>query len=192
MKKWRHFSEWTFKKASQLHLVSYSCLYLYNQTHITYLIAYKYKKRRPKEQILFFFFKPLIIFHSFRKTFWIWAFSFWSLILGIFFSCLFALHACTLSTIFQVFALAGFSNLSARENHQILKNTHENLHDHQNNSNLPPWWWLPAPPCSISLGGSETLQLKCSISASIGIYLQHLEVKRCLMAQTNYRASQKS
>lgn len=33
-KKLREFSEWTFKKSPELYLVSYSYLYLYNQTLI--------------------------------------------------------------------------------------------------------------------------------------------------------------
>lgn len=38
-----------------------------------------------------------------------------------FFYCLFSLSTCILSTIFQVFMLADFSNLSAREHHHVQK-----------------------------------------------------------------------
>lgn len=59
IKKLRDFSQLTFKKGPQLHLVSYSCLYLYNQTHTIQLIAsLMLTERRPKKQVLFFFSSP--------------------------------------------------------------------------------------------------------------------------------------
>lgn len=105
--------------------------------------------------------KPKSFFHSFRKTFLIWVFLFWSL-LGIFslFVCLTYLFP---QHIFQVLMLAVFSNLSARENHQVQKNTL--LITKMAQIYLCDGGSVPAPPGSISLGGSETSQLNCSIWA---------------------------
>jgi len=44
-----------------------------------------------------------------------------------------------------MFTLTDFSDLSTREHYrQIQKNTlnFEKLHDHQNGSDSPLWWWL--------------------------------------------------
>lgn len=115
-KKWRHFSEWAFKKPPQLHLASYSCLYLYNQTHTMYLIAsliLTNTQKGDQNNECYSFFKPLIIFSLLQKNFFNLSFLILITYLRDFFSPLFALPTCTLSTSFrcscwQVFPITKF------------------------------------------------------------------------------------